>query len=63
MVSAALQVPGDLLQPRHLERGGAGGGAQEGGEGPGVQYPGLPGPGGPDQHCDREGFNKLSTVN
>ena len=42
LLSAPLQVPGDLLQPRHLERGGGGGGAQEGGEGTGVQYPGLP---------------------
>ena len=42
LLSAPLQVPGDLLQPRHLERGGGGGGAQEGGEGTGLQYPGLP---------------------
>ena len=42
LLSATLQVPGDLLQPRHLERGGGGGGAQEGGEGSRLQYPGLP---------------------
>ena len=42
LLCATLQVPGDLLQPRHLERGGGGGGAQEGGEGTGFQYPGLP---------------------
>ena len=42
LLGAAVQVSGDLLQPRHLERGGGGGGAQEGGEGTGVQYPGLP---------------------
>ena len=42
MLSATLQVPGDLLQSRHLERGGGGGGAEEGGKGTGLQYPGLP---------------------
>ena len=52
LLGAAVQVSGDLLQPRHLERGGGGGGAQEGGEGPGVQYPGLPGPLRLEQHCD-----------
>ena len=43
MFCSTLQVPGDILQPCHLERPSGGGRPQEGGEGAGLQYSGLPG--------------------